>query len=65
MIKVRRETNNPIWQEPFYFHFENMSVEELDRSKIFFNLYDKNHFIISDSQLGQFELDWTNVYFRR
>lgn len=62
---VRQGTNNPIWQESFYFHFEDMSVQELDRSKITFNLYDKNHFIIANSHLAQFELDWTNVYFRR
>jgi hypothetical protein len=26
-IKVRDGTNNPIWQEPFYFSFSNMSVQ--------------------------------------
>lgn len=62
---MRSQTNNPIWQEPFYFHFEQLSIQDLDRLKITFNVYDKNHFIIADSILGQFELDWTNIYFRR
>ena len=63
--QVRKETNNPIWQEPFYFQFENMSVQDLDRAKIVFNVYDKNHLFIRNSHVGQFEADWTNIYFRR
>ena len=40
-------------------------MEELDRSTITFNIYDKKTFILSDSLLGSFELDWTNAYFKR
>jgi hypothetical protein len=42
-----------------------MTINELDQSKIIFNLYDKKSFILSDSFIGNFELDWTNVYFKR
>lgn len=62
---MRKETNNPIWQESFYFQFSNLSVQDLDNSKIIFNVYDKNTFIIRNSHVGRIELDWTNIYFRR
>jgi Ca2+-dependent lipid-binding protein len=62
---VRPETNNPIWQESFYYHFENLTVQDLDTSKIIFNVYDKNNIFLKNSHVGQIELDWTNIYFRR
>jgi len=43
-----------------------MSVNDLNHNKITFRVIDRNtifsHF---HSGLGVFELDWTNVYFRR
>lgn len=40
-------------------------MQDLDNSKIVFNVYDKNTFIIRNSHIGKIELDWTNIYFRR
>ena len=65
VMKVRQETNNPIWQESFYFQFSNLSINDLDNAKIDINVYDKNMLLISDSHIGKIELDWTNIYFRR
>lgn len=62
---VRKETNNPIWQESFYFQFPNMSINDLDTAKIIINVYDKNNILIANSHIGRIELDWTNIYFRR
>lgn len=42
-----------------------MSIEELDNSKIIFNIYDRKNFLLRDALIGHFELDWTNVYFKR
>lgn len=42
-----------------------MTLEDLDRSSITLTVYDKKTFILSDSLLGSFTLDWTNVYFKR
>lgn len=42
-----------------------MTLEELDRATISFRVYDKKVLILKDSLLGSFELDWTNVYFKR
>ena len=42
-----------------------MTLEKLDRSNITFRVYDKKAFILRNSLLGSFQLDWTNVYFKR
>lgn len=49
-----KETNNPIFDEQFYFEFERMSVEELDRAKITFNMYDTKFWGHSESLIGSF-----------
>lgn len=63
--KVRKQTNNPIFDERFYFSFRNLTQEELEAASIKFSVYDRSALLIKKSLMGMVELDWTNVYFRR
>lgn len=52
--QVKKDTNNPIFDEKFYFKFNDVTLEDLDRSTISFKLYDKKRFILRDSLIGSF-----------
>lgn len=62
---VKKETNNPIFDEHFNFSFKNLKKEDLDNATIKFTVYDRSSLIIKKAVTGVVELDWTSVYFRR
>ncbi len=53
-IQIKPGTNNPIFDEQFFFEFPEMTVEQLDRAKILFNVYDTKFWGKSDSLIGSF-----------
>lgn len=62
---VKKETNNPIFDEHFHFSFKNLRKNDLDNATIKLTVYDRSSLIIKKAITGTVELDWTSIYFRR
>ena len=59
--KKIRSTNNPYWDEVFFFNFHSSAVDLFDEN-IEFQVFNSQSFLVNDSIIGNFKIDIGYIY---
>ena len=63
LSRPKKKTLSPIFNQTFFFSFENLKKEILEEATLKFTVLDKTSLIMKNSVLGYYEIDFSTIYF--